>query len=143
MFKVITKKNIITLGVMFFLLSMSYFFLNTITIAAAADDTYGNYGLDGTVSQVELPGKAEIKDKGGAKNFVASQIGKILGYFLAFTGVVFMVLIIIGGTIWMNAQGNEQNVTKAKELIIAAVIGLILTLAAYAITKFLGGFLLA
>jgi hypothetical protein len=66
----------------------------------------------------------------------------MVGFFLAFTGVAFMILIIVAGTIWMNAGGNEQAVTKAKDTIIAAIIGLVITLAAYAITKLLGDFLM-
>ena len=38
----------------------------------------------------------------------------------------------------MIAQGNEQEVEKAKQVIVAAVIGLIIVLAAYAITRFIG-----
>ena len=41
----------------------------------------------------------------------------------------------------MMARGNTQEVEKAKELIYAAVIGLIIVLAAYAITAFVGGIL--
>lgn len=39
---------------------------------------------------------------------------------------------------WMTAGGDEQKVTKAKDLITQAVIGLIVVLAAYAITAFIG-----
>jgi len=37
----------------------------------------------------------------------------------------------------MTAQGNEQQVTKAKDLITNSIIGLIIVLAAYAITAFI------
>jgi len=39
----------------------------------------------------------------------------------------------------MLAQGNEAEVEKAKATLIAAIIGLIIVLAAYAITAFIGG----
>jgi len=38
----------------------------------------------------------------------------------------------------MFAQGNEAQVEKAKQTLIAAVIGLIIVLSAYAITAFIG-----
>jgi hypothetical protein len=38
----------------------------------------------------------------------------------------------------MLARGNEQEVEKAKNLIQAAVIGLMIVLSAYAITAFIG-----
>jgi hypothetical protein len=39
----------------------------------------------------------------------------------------------------MMAQGDEGTIDKAKQTIIAATTGLIIVLAAYAITAFIGG----
>ncbi len=60
----------------------------------------------------------------------------IINIILSLLGVVFLGLMIYGGIVWMTAQGNEDKVKKAKELITEAVIGLIIVLAAYAITYF-------
>jgi len=120
-----------------FLICFSFLLAGGQVVAA---ETYGNYGLDNTIEKVDLPGKNELKLT-PANTFLSTQVGRIVGFFLAFTGVAFMILIIVAGTVWMNAAGNEQTVTKAKDIIIAAVIGLIITLAAYAITKVLGDFL--
>ena len=49
-----------------------------------------------------------------------------------------MLLIIYGGILWMTAMGKENQVEKAKNIIIQAVIGLVIVLAAYAITSFIG-----
>jgi flagellar basal body-associated protein FliL len=38
----------------------------------------------------------------------------------------------------MTARGNDQQVEKAKNLIIQSIIGLIIILSAYAITAFVG-----
>lgn len=61
----------------------------------------------------------------------------IINVAISFVGVIFLVLMIYGGYLWMTARGNEQQVEKAKNLIIAAVIGLIIVLAAYAISAFI------
>ena len=42
--------------------------------------------------------------------------------------------IIYAGYNWMTAQGEEEKVSKAKDTIQRAVIGLIVTIAAYAIS---------
>jgi hypothetical protein len=47
------------------------------------------------------------------------------------------VITIIAGYQWMTAGGNEEQVAKAKKNISNAVIGLIIILAAYAITWFI------
>jgi len=69
-------------------------------------------------------------------------IGTVVGAGLAFIGVLFFILIIYGGLLWMTARGNETQVEKAKNLIQSAVIGLVIVLAAYAITAYISELLL-
>jgi len=71
----------------------------------------------------------------GDKTTLAERVGKILSISTTFLGVVFLGLMMYGGFIWMIARGNEQEVAKAKNIIIYAVIGLVVVLAAYAIVK--------
>jgi Na+/proline symporter len=49
----------------------------------------------------------------------------IINYLLTFLGVVFILLIIYGGFVWMTAAGNEEKIKKGKEILKTAVIGLI------------------
>ncbi len=91
-----------------------------------------DYGL-GDTAKVAFDDDIPFKDEGPAE-----IIGKIVGAALAFIGILFFILMIYGGFLWMTARGNEQQVEKAKELIIAATIGLIIILAAYAITVYIG-----
>lgn len=77
------------------------------------------------------------------KNSPAGLIGILIGAVLAFVGVLFFALMIYGGILWMTAQGNEQQVGKAKELIRAAVIGIIIVFSAYVLTAFIGQILTA
>lgn len=56
--------------------------------------------------------------------------------FLSLLAIIFIILIIIGGYGWMLAGGDEAKVTKAKDTIRRAIIGLIITVSAYAITYF-------
>ncbi len=73
---------------------------------------------------------------------LSAVIGKVVGVALSFIGILFLLLMIYGGFTWMIARGNESDVTKAKEIIIAAIIGLIIVLAAYGITSYVGDILL-
>ncbi len=63
-------------------------------------------------------------------------IGKMINVFLSFLGIVFVVLTIYGGFLWMTAQGNDEQVGQARKIIIRSAIGLAIILAAYAITWF-------
>ena len=62
-------------------------------------------------------------------------IGNIIKSALQFVGILFFLLMLYAGFLWMTARGNEKSVEKAKEIIIAAVIGLVIITAAYAITS--------
>jgi hypothetical protein len=63
-------------------------------------------------------------------------IGGIIKTALSIMGIVAAILIIYAGYVWMTARGKEERVTKAKETLEAAVIGLIIIMAAYALTYF-------
>ena len=67
---------------------------------------------------------------------IQGTIGNVIGAGLTMVGVLFLVLMIYGGIIWMLARGNEQQSKKALDTIIAAVIGLVIVLGSYALTKF-------
>jgi hypothetical protein len=67
-------------------------------------------------------------------NSVDNIIASVIEIILSFLGMIFVVLILISGVNWMTAHGNEEKVSKAKETILNLIIGLILVLAAFAIT---------
>ncbi len=67
---------------------------------------------------------------------LAERIGTITGALLSLGGVLFFLLALYGGFLWMTARGEESQATKAKGIIIDAVIGLAIVSAAYIITSF-------
>jgi len=60
-------------------------------------------------------------------------IGKVVQILLGFIGILFVVLIIVGGFRWMTSGGNEQKIDEAKRLITNATIGLVVIVLAYSI----------
>ncbi|MFA5946536.1 MAG: Ig-like domain-containing protein [Patescibacteria group bacterium] len=64
-------------------------------------------------------------------------IGQIISVFLGLLGVVFLVLTIYAGTMWMTAAGDPKKVEKAKNILIQAAVGLLITISAYGITTFI------
>jgi cytochrome bd-type quinol oxidase subunit 2 len=59
--------------------------------------------------------------------------GKIIAVVLSLLGVIFLSLIVYGGILWMTAQGNDDQVDKAKNIIKNSVIGLIVVMGSTAI----------
>ncbi|MBI4992929.1 MAG: hypothetical protein HZC26_02225 [Candidatus Magasanikbacteria bacterium] len=66
----------------------------------------------------------------------AETTGSIIAMILSFTGVIFLVLMIYAGWLWMTARGEEEPVEKAQKIIISSIIGLIILVGAYSITTF-------
>jgi len=62
---------------------------------------------------------------------IASSVIKMI---LIILGIIFLGLTIYAGLAWMLSEGNEEQVTKAKKILTAAITGLIIVLIAYAIT---------
>jgi large-conductance mechanosensitive channel len=67
---------------------------------------------------------------------IKTTIGNIIQIILGFLGILTVLFILYAGFLWMTSQGNEEQIGKAKGMISAAVIGLVLILAAYSIAGF-------
>lgn len=81
---------------------------------------------------------AEIYDDSGDVNSgsLAETIARVIQIILGFLGILFLVLIIYAGLLWMLSAGNEDRIEKAKSIMSAAVIGIVIVFAAYMITFF-------
>jgi len=81
--------------------------------------------FDTTNAQFGL-GNRDLKD----------SIQSIIQVLMGFLGIVAVIIILWGGFIWMTAMGDEEKVGKAKKLIIAGIVGIVIILAAFAIAQF-------
>ncbi|MFA6551447.1 MAG: pilin [Patescibacteria group bacterium] len=88
-------------------------------------------GSGGTVTEDSLKTSAGLNDK-DPREIAANVINVILG----FLGIIAVVLILIGGFMWMTAAGNEDKTGTAKKIMTAGVIGLVIILAAFGIARF-------
>lgn len=104
---------------------LSLFFLAPFSVCQAED-----YGA-GKVAEV-----AKIGSTVAGESSVEGLIGKVISLALSFVGIIFFILILYAGVTWMTAMGNTEATTKSKSIIEAAVIGLVLVSAAYAISSF-------
>jgi hypothetical protein len=73
---------------------------------------------------------------GVEKTDIATMVGTVIRVGLSLVGVAFFVTMIYTGFRWMTARGNDELVTKARNSLIAATIGFVIVISAYAITAF-------
>ena len=74
---------------------------------------------------------------------LATIVGSIISVALSLLGILFITLIVVYGYKWMSAGGDEKEVDSAKTAIKNAVIGLVVTVSAYAIWGFVSNYLLS
>ncbi len=72
----------------------------------------------------------------GSPADLLSRVGLIINVGLGLIGVVFLIILISGGFLWMTAGGNSDQTKRAKDMMSRAVIGTAIVLMAYAITFF-------
>jgi len=116
---------------------ISYFFIYIFSFAIGAM-VNAQALQSGTVSGMGAPAKTLAEQSGFdvANGSIGAIMAKVLTTFLSLLAIIFIVLIVLAGYNWMTAGGEEQKVTKAKDSIQKAVIGLIIIMSAYVITAF-------
>lgn len=67
---------------------------------------------------------------------LSKTVGNYIKTALSLVGMIFLVLTVYAGFLWMTASGEEEKVAKSKKILSSAVIGLVITLSSYGITSF-------
>ena len=67
---------------------------------------------------------------------IYALVQTVINAFLALVGVILLAYLLYAGYKWMTAHGEEKKVDQAKETIQRAITGLIIIVAAYAISIF-------
>ncbi|MDO8669469.1 MAG: hypothetical protein Q7K65_04205 [Candidatus Buchananbacteria bacterium] len=109
---------------------LCFMLLATILSVTTIHQVQANVILDGiedAVRGTDLP-SGEI--------ILPVAIGRIIQLLLSFLGVLAVVLIIYAGYMWTTAGGDSAKVTKAKDYIKNAIIGIIIIMASYIITSY-------
>jgi hypothetical protein len=97
-------------------------------VALAQTDVSGFFG------DTDFSGTTGLGDED-----LPTTIAILIKTAMSFLGIVAVVIILIGGFMWMTAAGNDDRVKKAKQILGAGVIGLVIIMAAYAIAAFVLG----
>lgn len=118
--------------ILILLISVTFIFSGIKTVSAQTQGGSYNFSADS--------GLQKTSDGAGyntaSSTPLTGYVSKIITALLSVLGVIFLAFTIYGGIMWMTAAGNEEKVKKARELIVESIIGVIIVLAAYAISYF-------
>ena len=91
----------------------------------AVDICAGN-GANSTYCQNKSEGETKVK----------SVMKSVVDVLLITVGVISIVMIVVGGIMFALSSGDASKVTKARNMVIYAVVGLVVALFASAIINF-------
>jgi hypothetical protein len=115
-------------------IGLSVITAQTSSVQAVGAEVEIKANLETVKTAAGLPGEAAV----GSDNIIKT-IGEVIKVFLGFLAIIFIILVIYAGFLWMTSAGDDAKVTKAKGLITNAIIGIIIILAAYILTSFVIG----
>lgn len=94
--------------------------------AAASAQVLGQSGLD------VAAGRAQF----GTETDIYVVIARFINGFLSIFSMVFIYFIITAGFTWMTSGGNTEKILQAKKTLQYSLIGLMIAVSAYIITKY-------
>ncbi len=72
---------------------------------------------------------------GQGKTDIPTLLGNVINAIMGVIGSLALVMFIYGGIIWMLSAGNQEQVTKGKNILIWAAVGLFIIFSSYALVK--------
>ncbi|MBI4713660.1 hypothetical protein HY771_00525 [Candidatus Uhrbacteria bacterium] len=88
------------------------------------------------ITEIQKGLTATNKEAGFGNTSLPVLVGGFIQVLLGVVGIIFLVLAVYAGVLWMTAGGDAKKVTSAKDILRNSLIGIIIIVAAYALTKF-------
>lgn len=104
-----------------------------------------SFGVDVALAQgggaidPEADQPAIIRALSGGQTGLRGIVLTIINFFLTFLGLLAVIMVIYGGFLYVSSAGNEENVNKAKKILLYAVIGIVVIIVSFALVNTLLG----
>lgn len=112
------------------LIALAMFFILITPLSLSADILSGDK-RDEFQNNVD---KLALDTGYSTEDTIEARIGTIVRVVLSIIGSIFLLFTVLAGFKWMRAGGNQETVKKAQDQIKSLIIGLIIVLAAYALS---------
>lgn len=119
------KKILLT----FFIVAISFVILTNFILASTEDQPKNT--TSNTTIKLTNPLTGTQNSDG-----IPVLLGKIISYAMGIIGSLALVMFIYGGAMWMLSAGNQEQVTKGKNTVMWAALGIALIFTAYALVRF-------
>lgn len=96
--------------------------------------TSANSGID--ICSGDGSGSIYCENRSDGETKVNSIVGNVVNVLLMAVGVISIIMIVVGGILFALSSGDAQKAAKARNTVLYAVIGLVVSLFAAAIVNF-------
>ncbi len=95
-------------------------------------------GLEEGGSGLTVAGTDEVSISSDIdKRPLGAVVLSIVNYFIGFLGFLAVIMLIYAGVLWVVSSGNDEQITKAKKIIMYASIGLLVVILSLSIVRFI------
>lgn len=112
-----------------------FFFLLIIISPVSAQIVKDSKETD-TGGVVKITNPLDPKGDGSGINTPQKFIGRVISGLLGVIGSIALVMFVLGGFTWMTSAGDKTKVTKGRDTMLWAVLGLTVVFSSYALVKF-------
>jgi hypothetical protein len=77
----------------------------------------------------------------GSKGALVKYVSELKDWILALTALIALIIIVYGGVMYMLAAGDEKRASKAKNIILYGLIGVVVIVGAYFLISLVTNFL--
>ena len=111
--------------------------LGVMVLSVLALYAFNLLGIDPALAQLIDPTDSpdNITQATGGEGSFRALARTIVNFFLYFLGFIATVMIIYGGVLYVTSAGNDENVQKAKKILMYAITGIIIILLSFAIVN--------
>lgn len=110
--------------------------ISAFVLFLSAEHAFAQTGASGLITK-------GLTDTGKAVGYESTPlpvlIGNVIKALLGIVGVIFLVLTVYAGVLYMTAGGDPGKVDKAKKMIANSLIGLVIIIGSYAFANFVVG----
>jgi len=117
-------------------LTLGLVFTPSMASATTSSGDFFDYGTDEDPSGINKIGSESGLRLGEPEGGAVGAVVGVINIFIGLVGLIAVILFLYAGFLWMTAAGNEEKVTKARSMMIAAVIGIVIIFLAFALSKF-------
>ncbi|MCT4592624.1 MAG: pilin [Candidatus Gracilibacteria bacterium] len=80
-----------------------------------------------------------VRPDAAVSSSFSDAVRSFINYFLTFLGLIAVVFVIYAGILMVTAQGDDDKISKGKDILIWSGIGIVLIMLSYSIVRMIIG----